>query len=47
MGRTAPDLHAQSAGYRQTTWKDVLEPLMLMERILQKDPAGGLCTDGF
>jgi hypothetical protein len=24
----------------QTTWKDVLEPLMLMEHVLQKDPAG-------
>ena len=24
----------------QTTWKDVLEPLMLIDRVLQKDPAG-------
>jgi len=31
----------------QTTWKDVLEPLMLMERILQKDPAGAYARMDF
>jgi len=36
------------AGYRaKPPWKDVLEPLMLMERILQKDPAGAYARMDF
>ena len=31
----------------QTTWKGVLEPLMRMERILQKDPVGAYARMDF